>query len=126
MTFRYLSFFVFAISLFGCTAEKPRGSVSGTVTWQDKPVNVGYIIFMSPDKQFIASSDLDAEGQFQLSTSLPQGEYDVGIAPPSSPSDDSGASPPKSPVPLKYSSPEGSGLTFTVQAGPNVADFHLK
>lgn len=124
-----LAVFVIVTALIGCRSEPPKGAVSGTATYRNKPVDIGYIIFISLDRMHTASSQFDAEGGYRLTTDLPPGDYIVGIAPPLPPSGDFEGAPPvwskKSPVPEKYHAAEKSGLTFTVVEGENVADFNL-
>lgn len=108
---------------------EPSGSVSGTVTYQGKPLEAGYIIFMSHDKANTASAKFDGSGNFSLSQDLPVGEYRIGIAPPLPPLpiEDSAKEPVVYfPVPFKFHSAENSNLAYTVHEGPNTAEFDVR
>jgi hypothetical protein len=124
-----------------------RGQVQGTVTFEGKPVPAGsQVLFMGTKGGYTATGAVAADGTYRLSyqvaAGLPVGEYVVQVAPPADaggagPSDDpaamvqrmnlsaKGAGAAKGPFPDRYAAVGSSGLTFTVGAGDNTADFAL-
>jgi len=125
----------------------PRGQVQGTVTFEGKPVPTGsQVLFMGRKGGYTATGAVSADGTYRLSyqvaAGIPVGEYAVQVAPPAdaggaSPSDDpvamaqrmnlsaKGGGGAKAPFPQRYAAAGTSGLTFTVGAGDNTADFAL-
>lgn len=125
----------------------PRGQVHGTVTFDGKPVPAGsQVLFMGTKGGYTAAGAVGADGtyrlSYQVSAGLPLGEYAVQVAPPADAggagvSDDpaamaqrmklsaKGAGGAKAPFPDRYAAVGSSGLTFTVGAGDNTADFVL-
>lgn len=127
----------------------PRGQVQGTVTFDGKPVPAGsQVLFMGTKGGYTATGSVGADGTYrlayQVAAGLPVGAYAVQVAPPADaggagPSDDpvamaqrmnlsakgAGAGATKGPFPQRYAAAGTSGLTFTVGAGDNTADFAL-
>jgi hypothetical protein len=104
--------------------------VSGTITFQGKPVTSGLINFMQENSRPMGGG-IHADGNYQFE--LPPGKYLVRIdTPPSVPEGWKEGDPPsllgRRQVPLKYSNFKTSGLTTTV--GPEddekIVDFALK
>ena len=125
----------------GCGGDgMPLGSVSGQVTYKGQVVPDGIICFV-PEQGPAASSPIDAQGRYRLTTystgdGAVLGTHKVYFAPAG---DTGGADenvvesaevppPPADPkyLPHKYRSPETSGLTREVQAGSNTFDFDLQ
>jgi hypothetical protein len=124
-----------------------RYPVSGRVTYRDKPLEQGTIAFLPTNDQERPATGTISNGEYTLSTigdrdgALP-GNYRVTIA--SKSADESkhvipkyGGQPTpesrraalktsKSLLPPKYGQPASSGLTYTVKAESNRADFELK
>ncbi|HWL08338.1 MAG TPA: carboxypeptidase-like regulatory domain-containing protein [Planctomicrobium sp.] len=79
--------FVFLVFLSGCGSRKeiPIASVSGIVTYQEKPVTQGDISFMS-NQGFGASAQIDSDGRYSLRSQygkgIPLGTYKVIVTPP--------------------------------------------
>jgi hypothetical protein len=122
-----------ALTPVGC-GKAGMSSVSGTVTYNGKPVPKGVITFVagSPEGRN-ATGQLDQNGKYRLQTEEPGdgaqvGNYDVTIYAhdevildykPKVPVE------PKILAPTKYESPKTSGLKREVKSGANTFDFEL-
>lgn len=117
------------------------------VTFDGKPVPAGsQVLFMGSKGGYTAIGVVGADGTYrlayQVAAGLPVGEYAVQVAPPADaggagPSDDpaemarrmnlsgKGGGAAKGPFPQRYAAAGTSGLSFTVGAGDNTADFAL-
>lgn len=131
---------VVGVILNGCAggASGPKtGQVSGTVTYQGKPVS-GVTVVFHPSSGPVATGTTDDSGEFQLMTSKPGDGAPVGMckvtisAPtPVGESDPAAAekaaaeAAAQSKIPAKYQSPDSSGLTYDVKEGQNDAKFDL-
>lgn len=115
---------VVVVALAGC-GNSGVGDVSGTVTLDGVPLSDGTVTFEDPSRGIGQSAPVKA-GAYQMASALKVGEYKVAVQPPSaaSPMASRGAAPAAA-VPSKYSQPVTSGLTATVKAGTNKADFKL-
>ena len=115
-----------------------RGTVTGKVTYKGKPIPKGSsVLFQSETGSFSAGGITNENGEFSLlykeAKSVPGVKYLVQIAPPPVPvvntdpakPPEPGASAPPLPFPVKYIGTGTSGLSFTVKAGANSADFEL-
>ena len=121
------------IAVTGCgdgRVKLPTAPVSGTVTYQGKPLGTGRIIFFHPSGQ-AAATDLAADGSFKLAAF--QGQNQVAIQcfdPDQSKGQAKGRdrmSLPKSLIPDRYVNYSTSGLTLDVKPGEdNKAEFILK
>lgn len=110
------------VFLSGCGS--PEGSVTGTVTFRGAPVTTGHVNFFDPNRGTGARGELDASGNFALEGTLPPGTYQVYVTPPSpAPPRADVKAPPRKPQPFvvskKYTAAQTSGLTVTVNPGPN-------
>lgn len=65
-----------ALALFGCS--RPVGSVSGTVTYNGKPLKGGSVIFISLDGNPGHSADISETGAYSLSK-VTAGQYKVCV-----------------------------------------------
>ena len=135
---------LFAAAAFasGCGASGPATApVSGTVTYNGKPVAGAYVSFVPSDASSRAAEGLtDASGRFTLGTFSPNdgaivGKYKIGViangpARPAKPGEGSGMPgetvPGEPIVPTKYFSPETSGLEHEVKSGRNTVELTLK
>lgn len=124
-----------ALTPLSCGRDGPEmASVSGTVTYQGKPVPMGTITFVSPDPlRRNAIGHIDANGRYRLQTETPGdgaqlGDYDVTVYShdekildykPKVPV------PPKILTPAKYENPKTSGLKKTVKSGSNTFNIEL-
>jgi len=121
---------LFAIA--GCGDGRPGTvPVSGTVTYQGKPVAEAQVVFMAEGAR-PASAVTDAEGRFTLSTFAPDdgavaGEHRVTVSrwEKANPADTSLYPEMKSVLPVKYSNPAETPLSRTVEPGPG-HDFVLE
>lgn len=122
----------------GCGSGGPAmGRVSGTVTYQGKPLDAGTVTFIAiDDKNPNASGSIQRGGTYSLQTTEPGdgavvGEYRVAITdvdPTAFNTALPGAPPelPKSALPKQYLDASTSGLTAKVEGGSNTKDFDLK
>lgn len=131
--------------LVGCGSSDsgpPMGDVTGTVTYQGKPVSGASILFVPTTRETPAGAAVtDSNGKYRLSISGQKqgavtGAYQVSIA-LSAPFDGpipAGMNPeyakeiyPGKPlIPQKYFSATKSGLTANVEPGHNTFDFALQ
>lgn len=105
----------------------PTAGVSGTVTYQGKPLSGGRVLFYHPSGQ-AAAADIAADGSFkflafqgknQVAVYCYQCEGSIVGVPPRKPV--------KSLIPSRYTEVASSGLTFDVKPGDdNAAQFTLK
>jgi hypothetical protein len=128
------------LALSGC--RRPKGTVSGTVTYKGEPVPSGTVAFFGPGDQ-VASVALRPDGTYEAS-GVPLGEVKVTVTtPPPPPSEEQLAKNPMVQerrkgrnislpvektvtVPAKYSRPATSGLSLTVTEGSQPYDIPLK
>ncbi len=121
-----------AICLVGCNSSNLT-TVTGKVTYNDKPVTTGTISFISADKP-TAYGEIGPDGSYSLMTEKPgdgatPGSYQVTVVALEDmgdrlPEERNPLPPPV--VPNKYSNATTSGLTAEVEAGKeNVIDFNL-
>jgi len=124
----------------------PRGSVAGRLSIDGTPVRDGcHVVFMATHGSFIASGTVEQGGRYKLlyrvAQGLPVGDYRVQLGLPSdfaaSSVGPSGGPQPRDvneitkawkaamPFPERYLAASTSGLKFTVEPGPNTADFEL-
>jgi hypothetical protein len=120
-------------ALPGCGGDRLKTApVKGTITYQDKPVPHGTVMFQ-PENGPAATGEI-ANGRYTLTTYKPGdgavlGAHKVTII---SLQDQSNRLPehrnplPPPVVPLRYSFADKSGLAAKVEDKPNVFDFHLK
>lgn len=120
----------------GCSgaAGPAMAPVSGTVTYNGKPVPKGTVSFVATkDGQRNATGMIDQAGHYTLQTENPRdgaevGDYEVSIF---SHDEEILDYTPKTPikvqrvVPEKYEDPKKSGLKRTVKPGSNTFDFEL-
>jgi hypothetical protein len=130
------------LALAGCGSS---GSVSGKVTYKDKPLAGGTVMFFTSDQK-VKSAVIGLDGTYRIDKVTP-GPARIGVTPP--------ITPPKMPMgmkmdaakmggapadaagptatdtkplslPEKYQDPEKSGLTCTVTSGPQQHNIELK
>lgn len=121
------------IQLIGCGGKggpPPTAKASGQVTLKGKPVTEGEIYFVAAEKGYSASTTLNAEGKYQITTGLPPASYKIYFAAPRIVKPPMpGQPPPKTSsfkLPAKYLSESTSGQTAQVKAGDNKFDFSLE
>jgi hypothetical protein len=129
-----------AVVLLGCD-RAPEGpdtiAVSGTITYQGRPVEGANVIFHPTDASATLASQAvtDANGRFELATHVGAGKFKPGIEPGKyavaitkldTASISTTLAPPKNLLPLKYANQNTSGLTADVaRAQENNFDFAL-
>jgi len=129
--------FLVAVLLVGCEAKVAE--VSGKVTYKDKPLGSGVVMFIGSHDN--ATGSIDASGNY-IVAKAPVGPCKVAVqtfAPsgggtgPKGTATSSmtveGAPPPPGPyvaIPEKYSDPNQSGLTFEVKGGKNTFPIKLE
>jgi len=131
-----VSALVMASTSPGCGSSGPElARVSGTVTYEGKPVPLGTVAFVNKDPNGRnATGAIQSDGSYTLQTEAPGdgaqvGEYAVTISAVDAPVLDYKPTKPvesKRYVPEKYEKPETSGLTATVKSGSNTIPFDLK
>lgn len=123
----------------GCGGEA-KGTVSGKVTYQGKPLPGGFVTFV-PDNGAPVHSDIQSDGTYRIDKA-PVGSVKISIQPkseqdasqssgmPRNPKDYGKLQPAmteaKSSIPPKYGNPNQSGLTYTVVKGSQQHDIDLK
>jgi len=115
--------------LGGCTAEKPSGTVSGTVKYKGAPVASGNVNFVDPAKGTASQAKLDGSGNFTLPGTLEAGTYKVYINPPIPEQLPPGQAPKKVAkldLPPKYQDPGQTPVSKEVKAGPNTITIDLE
>lgn len=123
----------------GCGGEA-KGTVSGKVTYQGKPLPGGFVTFV-PDNGAPVHTDIQSDGTYHIDKA-PLGPVKISVQPKSEqeamqssrmPRDAKGygkfqsaMTETKSSIPPKYGTPNESGLTYTVVKGPQQHDIDLK
>ena len=125
---------IFLLTVFGCSSEEPRGTVSGTVLLNGVPLSEGTIYFEHHSKGVALTGQIKSDGSFKLAShqgaGLVVGSYQVAISPeamlmsadeiplvgknPRKPNDVK-----KSPLPEKYFKTSTSGLVAEIKEGDN-------
>lgn len=119
--------------LVGCRQSEYESTVTGTVTLDGQPLDHGTVVFKPVGGMSNpATGAIDSKGQYFLETTkeegLSPGEYNVSVS--------SYEIDPDRPIgerqmdaklltPLKYASPQTSGLSYTVEPGANSIDLEL-
>jgi hypothetical protein len=127
----------------GCDTSTPQHPVTGTVTYQGKPVEGANVQFIPSGEGMPGNGVTDASGKFTLATAgkpgAPAGDYKVTVVKVSG---GSGGSGPPSPEDMKkmgtsgmksqsflpgvYGSVQSTTLKATVKAGTNDVPLELK
>ena len=110
----------------GCRPHVPTGTVSGKVIASGQLLTCGMVVFKNVRSGLGAAATLDDAGNYNLTTPIPTGSYEVAIQPPPFPPPDRmPAALPKWTVAEKFRDPSTSGLKATIRVGANTADFEL-
>ena len=116
------------LGLAGCSSQ---GSVTGEVTLDGKPIDLGALTFEASGKPKLSAS-IKEGGKYALEhagkNSVEPGTYKVVIRGYERDTKHKPGSPPNHKVitPEKYASASTSGLTAEVKAGSNIFDFELE
>ena len=139
MRYRFLTVFLM-LSATGCGGSAlPQGEVSGTVSYQGRPLPGGIITFLS-DRGFQNSAIIGPDGRYQIKAAAGPSKVTIdnrmlskrpwSRGPRLKPPTPSAESPPRVegtyvPLPSKYLSADQSGLTCEIQKGTQAHDFKL-
>lgn len=135
-----LSFLLLMGLVLGC-GDRSKGTLSGTVTYKDKPLPGGTMLFVSA--KGVERGEIKADGTYRVS-GVPVGTVKVAVEPLPQVSPEiqkkmeqgwggkkrSTAANPSSAgsavnIPPRYKDPETSGLSCTVQGGNQDCNFSL-
>ncbi len=123
----------------GCGGQA-KGTVSGKVTLQGKPLTSGFVTFLV-DKGPPLHADIQSDGSYRMEN-VPVGPVKIGVQPKASQEAMRAVGMPRNPkdsekvkaavaereaqIPSKYADPNQAGLTYTVMPGPQQHDIDLK
>lgn len=136
---------VVSAALQGCGGGPTRGTLSGKVTFNDKPLTAGTVIFSNKDASEIDRTSIQSDGTYK-SDNVPLGEVRVAVlAPTGGPSMPPGAKLPSDlpadhpqaqlyankggagvNLPKTLSDPATSNITVNVERGAKTFDIQLK
>ena len=110
------------LSASGCGPKKERfgptaKSVSGSVTFDGKPVTAGRVAVIDLEKGLSLGANLDGEGNYEFQHAVPMGRYVFCVRPPR------GENPKMIPFPVR--SELTCRLTVEVEEGDNTFSFDL-
>jgi hypothetical protein len=139
MSTRWFATSMFVVLSMGCSSENriETGTVSGTVTYNGDPLQIGSLLFVPVAGGPSAEANIGTDGSFEMGTyddddGAVLGEHKVMITAFTSPGgsglpedviDGDGA--PVSVIPDFYGDLEKSGLKVDVKSGDNAIDFVL-
>jgi hypothetical protein len=139
--------FLLALAAAGCGSS--TGRVSGKVYEKKTPLKGGNVTFLSADKQFGKTAEIQEDGSYTLDE-LPPGDMTICVETSSlnparstfipknampkdvagdgdfQPTDPRAAAQRYVPIPARYADPETSGLKYTVQKGKQQHDIQLE
>lgn len=126
----YLFILIAAIGCGDGRVVLPKAPVTGKVTFREKPLTTGRILFIHQSGQAVAA-DLSADGTFDLDVFQGMNQVAIACFEPDPPNADPQARFSmvirKSLIPEQYASCNSSGLSFDVKPGEsNRAVFELK
>jgi hypothetical protein len=128
MRIRCSLLFLMLFAIMGCgdgRVKLPTAPVTGTVTYQGKPLTTGRIAFFHPSGQ-AAGAKLEADGTFKLSAFQGSNRIAIECNEPESDTGGRRGVRPKSLIPERYINYTASGLTLEVKPGEkNTAEFML-
>jgi len=128
------------LGISGCAKSNlpgPTGTVSGTATYQDKPIPEGStIVLVHNDTGITGTAVTNASGSFQVrmreGPHILVGQYTVHVRPPGEPDPNvmefnlNNVPPAWKLVPKRYWMSHTSGESFTVKEGKNTYDLALR
>ncbi len=127
---------VLVVAVAGCGGSDDKmetSSVTGTVTYEGKPVTTGTVMFTPVGGGPPATGQIQEDGTYELRTyedgdGAVIGEHKVTITALDMGSGlpEDMAAEPKPLVPEKYGRDKTSGLTATIASGENTVDFPLE
>ncbi len=117
-----------ALGVPGCGPGRERGTLTGTVTFQGRPVTDGEVFFYDDADAVYMTASIKPDGTFEVVTAegkgIWAGNYRVAVAPrrvdpeigvPTQPT----VIPRPSDIPPRYWTPKTSGIEFEVKEGEN-------
>lgn len=123
----------------GCGGQG-KGTVSGKVAYQGKPLPSGFVTFV-PEKGTPVHADIQSDGSYRIEN-VPIGPVKIGVQPKSAQNTLQSFPMPRNPkdygklqavmtkketqIPPQYADPNKSGLTYTVRQGQQQYDIALK
>jgi hypothetical protein len=137
---RVLPLLLLALPLATGCGGQTKGTVSGKVTYQGKPLSSGFVTFVL-EKGSPLHSDIQSDGSYRMDN-VPVGTVKIGIQPKSASNQPSPSAMPRDPrefakikkestergmpIPPKYTDPNRSELTYVVTKGQQQHDIALK
>lgn len=118
-----------ALGCGGADERPPLQSVEGQVLFNDQPVTEGTVTFEDAQTGAASTAELNAEGRYELN--VPDGTYQVTVAPPVVEVSSDPNSPPEQKfkdganIPNKYRSAQSTDLSATVSEETTTHDFKL-
>jgi hypothetical protein len=117
------------VGVASCAKQPALGNLEGRVTFQGQPVTEGYVLVSSVVATGAhLAAELDANGKYATRTAegvgVPPGTYEMAVLPPSLPIPNT-VNPgpivekPYPMIPIRYRSPQSSGIKVTVKDGKN-------
>jgi len=149
---RRRTWFILPVLLLSLGCGGPKGDISGKVIYLGKPLPGGTITFFSAENQMVGSSSINAEGDYSMAK-VPAGPVKITVTAPFSIRNPAAPPPTKGGnkktergkmrpdlkevkeekralirlnFPTKYSMPDQSDLTYTVQPGHQEYSLDLK
>ncbi len=120
------------MSAAGC-AKGPDATVSGVVTYDDKPLSTGAVTFQPVTPGPLAIGEIQSNGAYTLrigdQMGLNAGDYQATVVATGPMPEATPANPmplPKLLIPARYGDATTSGLKYTVERGENRIDIELK
>jgi hypothetical protein len=137
---RVLLLVLLLLPLTTSCGSQAKGTVSGKVTYQGKPLPSGFVTFV-PEKGAPVYSEIQSDGSYRVDQ-VPIGLVRIGIQPKSAQNTLASSAMPRNPqdvtklkaamtatetqIPSQYANPNSSGLTYTVTKGLQQYDIVLK
>ena len=119
--------FLVLLAVIGCGGNKNEGEVSGTVTYQGKPLPIGTVSFLDSSNLLLGSSTIN-DGTYAIPVpKVPIGAVKITVTTPRKlRKSKRGETIEVIPIPDKYGKADSSGLTYTVKPGPNEYNIELQ
>jgi hypothetical protein len=117
-----------ALGIPGCGPGRERGTLTGTVKFQGRPVTDGVVILSDNDNAVFMTAPIQPDGTFEVTTAegkgIWAGRYRVAVAPKLADpemgiSQGPAVIPRPSDIPPRYWKPETSGIEREVKEGEN-------
>ena len=111
------------IGVAGCTKQDPVGTVKGSVTVKGKPYTDASVMIVSLATGQGGTAEIDANGNYELKTPIPVGDYSVYFAPKAIPAAEASAAPlpmvQDKKIPDKYWDEASTDLKLSLKEGAN-------